>query len=292
MPQRGASDAALPGQGTTGRLPAAAGSARSLLLTVLGELVLPNDAPVWTSSLLYVLKGAGVEEQTARQAIARGAAAGWIAAERRGREVRWRLTPAGRRLIEEGARRVFSISAEAPEWDGNWLILLITVPQRQRGVRKRLYAALSWAGFGNPTPSVWLTPYPDRAAEAKRTVDDLGLRRSTLSFVGASTAVGLADDEIVARAWDLDGLSAMYSELLRTYRGLDPDRGDPVLFTHVGLVSRWQRFPFVDPQLPEELLPGWIGRRAAAMFLELRNAWYDAAQARWAEVVAETSPAS
>ncbi|MDN5856618.1 MAG: PaaX family transcriptional regulator, partial [Actinomycetia bacterium] len=54
-----------------------AGSARSLLLTVLGELVLPAGEPVWTSSLLYVLKGVGVEEQTARQAIARGAAAGW-----------------------------------------------------------------------------------------------------------------------------------------------------------------------------------------------------------------------
>ncbi|MDT7771332.1 MAG: PaaX-like protein, partial [Pseudonocardiales bacterium] len=33
----------------------AAGSARSLLLTVLGELVYPNGKPVWTASLLYVL---------------------------------------------------------------------------------------------------------------------------------------------------------------------------------------------------------------------------------------------
>src|SRR5215216_4746113 len=97
-----------------------AGSARSLLLTVLGDLVLPYDRPVWTSSLLYVLTGIGIEEQTARQAIARGAAAGWISSSKQGREVRWELTPAGRRLIEEGSERVHSMSTAPPEWDGNW----------------------------------------------------------------------------------------------------------------------------------------------------------------------------
>jgi phenylacetic acid degradation operon negative regulatory protein len=64
----------------------APGSARSLLLTVLGELVWPTGKPVWTWALLYVLKGLGVEEQTARQAIARAALSGWIEAERHGRE--------------------------------------------------------------------------------------------------------------------------------------------------------------------------------------------------------------
>ncbi len=265
------------------------GSARSLLLTVLGELVLPAGRPVWTSALLHVLTGVGVEEQTARQAIARGAAAGWIVGERHGREVRWEITPAGRQLIEEGAQRVYSLSA-APEWDGHWLILLITIPQSLRTVRKKLYGALSWAGFGNPTPSVWLTPHPERAAEARRVVTDLGLRESTLSFTGSSTDVGLSDAEIVQRAWDLDGLVAMYDELLRTYDGAHPEPGDPVLLTHVELVSQWQRFPFVDPQLPEALLPDWIGRRAAGMFQQLRTEWYDAAHARWKEVVEETSP--
>jgi phenylacetic acid degradation operon negative regulatory protein len=115
-------------------------SARSLLLTVLGELVWPEDRPVWTSALLYVLRGLGIEEQTARQAIARGAAAGWITGERHGREVRWNLTPGGRKLIAEGAARVTSMSAAATGWDGRWLALLVTIPHTHRTVRKRLYA--------------------------------------------------------------------------------------------------------------------------------------------------------
>jgi phenylacetic acid degradation operon negative regulatory protein len=62
------------------------------------------------------------------------------------------------------------------------------------------------------------------------------------------------------------------------------------LLTHLALVSEWQRFPFMDPQLPEELLPNWIGRRAARLFVSLRERWADAAHSRWREVVEATSP--
>jgi phenylacetic acid degradation operon negative regulatory protein len=267
-----------------------AGSARSLLLTVLGELVMPNANSAWTASLLYVLTRLGIEEQTARQAIARGAAAGWITARRQGREVRWELTGAGRRLIETGAERVLSMSAGAEPWDGRWVIVLVSIPQSQRAVRKKLYGALSWEGFGNPTPGVWLSPHPERQAGAQQVIDDLGLRESTLAFVGTLAPMGLRNDEIVARAWDLEGVRAEYQELIIRYSGLRPPPGDPLLLTHVQLVNEWQRFPFLDPQLPDALLPNWIGRRAAVVFTQLRAEWYEEAQARWREVVAETIP--
>jgi phenylacetic acid degradation operon negative regulatory protein len=245
---------------------------------------------VWTSSLLHVMTGLGFEEQTARQAVARGAASGWIEGERQGREVRWSLTPAGRALITEGMRRVYSLHAAEEPWDGNWLILLVTIPQSRRTVRKKLYGALSWSGFGNPTPGLWLSPHPDRRAEAERVVTDLELSDSTLSFVGKAGAVGLDQAEIVQRAWDLDEVAARYETLLLRFAGLQPGAGDAVLFTHLELVSQWQRFPFMDPQLPEELLPNWIGRRAARLFQQQRSDWYERAQARWREVVTETSP--
>lgn len=269
-----------------------AGSARSLLLTVLGELVFPDDAPAWTSSLLYALTGIGIEEQTARQAIARGAAAGWITGERYGREVRWELTVEGRALIEDGIERVYSVGTDDAPWHGKWLVLMVTIPQSGRAVRRKLYGALRWAGFGNPTPSVWLTPHLEREAEARRIVEELGLEESTLSFVGSSASVGLDDAEIVRRAWDLDEVAAHYEALLVRFTGLRPKRGDPLLFTHLQLVNELQRFPFLDPQLPEELLPDWIGRRTARLFKQLRAEWSDAAHARWAEVVEATASAS
>src|ERR1700724_1441701 len=169
------------GAGAGGRSQLSAGSARSLLLTVLGELVMPNANSVWTASLLYV------------------------------------LTRPGRRLIETGAERVLSMSSGAESWDGRWVIVLVSIPQSQRAVRKKLYGALSWEGFGNPTPGVWLSPHPGRQAGAQQIIDDLGLRESTLAFVGSLAPMGLREDEIVARAWDLDGVRAQYKQLIIRY---------------------------------------------------------------------------
>lgn len=266
------------------------GSARSILLTVLGELVYPNDQPVWTSSLLYMLVGMGIEQQTARQAIARASSSEWIEAKRQGREVCWELTPSGKRLIEEGMRRVYSLHAETQPWDGTWLVLLVTIPESQRSVRKKLYTALSWEGFGNPTPGVWLSPHLEKEAQAQAVVEELGLKKSTLAFSGKSIAIGQTDQETVRLAWDLGDVTKKYEQLLIRYSGLQPPPGDPLLFTHVQLVNEWQHFPFMDPQLPEELLPNWIGKRAAVMLHQLRESWYYAAQERWQEVVKETSP--
>jgi phenylacetic acid degradation operon negative regulatory protein len=273
-----------------GRAQLSVGSARSLLLTILGELVMPNTNSVWTAALLYVLTRLGIEEQTARQAIARAAAAGWITARRQGREVQWELTSAGRRLIETGAERVYSMSARAEPWDGRWVIVLVSIPQAHRAVRKKLYGALSWEGFGNPTPGVWLSPHPERQSGAQQIIDDLGLRESTLAFIGTLAPMGLREAEIVTKAWDLDGVRAEYEQLIVRYSGLRPPPGDPLLLTHLQLVNEWQRFPFLDPQLPEALLPNWIGHRAAVVFTQLRAEWSADAHARWREVVKETAP--
>lgn len=267
------------------------GSARSILITVLGELVYPNDQPVWTSSLLYMLVGMGIEQRTARQAISRASAAGWITGQRQGREVRWELTEYGKRVMDDGAKRVFSLHSDAEPWDGNWLILLVTIPEAQRSVRKMLYTALDWEGFGNPTPAVWVSPHTNREAQARKVIDELELKSSTLSFIGKASDIGQTEQEIVDLAWDLDEVTEKYEELLIRYSGLEPAQGDPLLFTHVKLLNEWQRFPFMDPQLPAELLPNWIGRRAAVLFHQLREAWYENAQQRWREVVKETASA-
>jgi phenylacetic acid degradation operon negative regulatory protein len=57
-----------------------------------------------------------------------------------------------------------------------------------------------------------------------------------------------------------------------------------MLLAYVRMVSEWQRFPFSDPQLPEALLPDWIGRRVARHIEAMRAQWTDQVHARWAEI--------
>ncbi|MCU1412993.1 MAG: hypothetical protein JWN80_333, partial [Microbacteriaceae bacterium] len=255
-----------------------------LLLTVLGELVWPSAAPAWTSSLLYVLGGLGVEEAAARQAIIRGSASGWIVPNRRGREVSWSLTPHFEQVFESGSKRVISLSDPFVDWDGSWLVLFVTVPHALRATRKRLYRDLTWAGFGNPSAGVWLSPHPERRAQVASLIDELGLADSTLSFVGKADTVGLSEREIVRQGWDLTELAARYSAVDEKFRNAEPASGDDTLFTHLRLLSAWQRFPFSDPQLPEALAPDWVGREVSSHIESLRARWTDAAHARWAQI--------
>jgi phenylacetic acid degradation operon negative regulatory protein len=63
-----------------------------------------------------------------------------------------------------------------------------------------------------------------------------------------------------------------------------PAPGDDTLFTHIRVLAELQRLPFSDPQLPEALLPDWIGRRVTTHLQELRRAWAPDVHARWAEL--------
>lgn len=257
------------------------GSARSILLTLLGEFVWPDGRPVWTATLIHVMKGIGIAEKSARQAIARANAAGWIEANRFGRETCWALTDMGRRVIEEGAQRVQSMSRNA-QWDGRWLVVAISLPDSHRTQRTKLYRALSWAGFGNPIPGIWVSPHTDRENETRRVVEQLGLAQFTCAFAGAALHVGLTDQQLVDRSWDLKEVAENYDVLLARFGKLRPRTGDDVLFNHVRLVNEWQRMPFVDPGLPNALLPPrWRGREISGRLEALREQWSAAAHDRW-----------
>jgi phenylacetic acid degradation operon negative regulatory protein len=267
----------------------APGSARSFLLTILGELVWHSNRPAWTSSLIYVMNGLGIEERTARQAIVRGADSGWIEPQRSGREVAWSLSAELTRVFEEGAQRVNSLGDPFREWDGSWLVLLVTVPQALRSTRKRLYSSLGWEGFGNPAAGVWLSPHSERRQSVLTLIDGLGLADSTLSFLGKTDSIGLNESEIVRSGWDLDALAERYADVERAFRNPHPAPGDGTLFTHIRVLSELQRLPFADPQLPEALVPDWIGRRVTTHLQELRTAWAPEVHKRWSELNASSA---
>jgi phenylacetic acid degradation operon negative regulatory protein len=269
-------------------LPLPPASARSLLLTVLGEFAYQES--VWTTVLIRVLGGLGVESHAARQAIARSSAAGWIDSERCGRAVRWRLTAQGRGIVEDGMRRTTEYLAQPVPWSGRWLVLLVSLPQQARTARKQLYGGLAWLRMGNPTPGVWLTPHVEAVDELRSLIARFGLTDVAISFTGRTEDVGMSNQQIVSRAWNLSELAQRYEVLLDRYADQRPAAGDEVLLRHLELRNLLQRFLRLDPQLPEELLPNWIGRDGARLFRTRYEQWSAAARQRWAQLVRDCGP--
>jgi phenylacetic acid degradation operon negative regulatory protein len=257
---------------------AGAPGARGLLFTVLGEFVLPGDGTAWTSALLLVLARLGIEEKAARQALMRMSGAGWLEAEKIGRRTRWRLSDSARRMLTDGAERIYTFAAPAAEWDGRWLLVSVRIPEIDRRARHMVRTRLSWAGFGSLGPGLWVSPHPEREAEATRALREAGVGDDAHLFV--ATRHGLAEvQEMVATAWDLAAVEEQYEQFIAEFRARIP--GD-VLARLIELVHAWRRFPAVDPALPRELLPPrWSGLQAAGLFAERHEQWSVDACREW-----------
>ena len=257
---------------------AGAPSARGLLFTLLGEFVLPGDGMAWTSALVAAFARLGIEEKAARQALMRTAAAGWLDAEKIGRRTRWRLTDSARRLLTDGAERIYSFTGPAEEWDGRWLLVSVRIPESDRRARHKVRTRLCWAGFGSLSAGLWISPHPDREAEATQALREAGVADDAHIFIASRT--GLADvREMVAAAWDLAAVEEHYEQFIADFRARVP--GD-VLARHIEMVHAWRRFPSIDPALPRELLPPrWSGLQAARLFADRHEQWSPDALREW-----------
>src|SRR3954465_13097419 len=139
-------------------------AARSVLLTVLGEYVLPASGGAWQESLIGALGTLGYKTHAARQALARSVSAGWLVTERHGRRSRVRLTAETADMLRSGAGRIYSFG-EPGEWDGRWLLVVLRVPEERREVRHRMRTQLAWAGFGSLGGGLWISPHVERERE-------------------------------------------------------------------------------------------------------------------------------
>jgi len=265
-------------------------SARSLLLTVLGEFVHPRHSTVWTATLVQSLGVLGVEEKSARQALTRTANEGLLTSIRHGRRVQWELTPTGADLLEKGTRRIYSFMRERRPWDGRWLILTVPIAESQRQLRHRLRTRLTWLGLGSPTSGLWVSPDATKDRAVHEVIRDLGLESQAFAWTGS--AAGLGDEQrLLSNAWDLASVEDRYLEFISAFESREAESGTEAFVAQVRIVQEWRRFPFLDPDLPRELLDhDWPGPRAATAFHDRHGRWHRSAQAEWDRMAQQSDP--
>jgi phenylacetic acid degradation operon negative regulatory protein len=248
-------------------------AARSMLLTTLGEYVLPLAAPVWQETLIEALQTVDYKLHAARQALARSVAAGWLQTERQGRRSRVSLTEETRQMLEAGAPRIYSFG-DRWEWDGRWLLVVLRVPEERRDVRHQMRTRLAWAGFGSLGGGLWITPHVERERE-------LANADSVAELLSFQASLGTLGDpaKVLAEAWDVQAVAVAYQEFIARFGRLRPKTPAAVFRAQTQLVHEWRKFPFLDPDLPEAMLPArWPRAEALGVFRERHASWHEAAQ--------------
>ncbi|MFB7125853.1 PaaX family transcriptional regulator C-terminal domain-containing protein [Kitasatospora sp. NPDC056273] len=248
----------------------------SLINTVYGEFVRRLGGWISIADLIALLAELDVDGPAVRSATSRLKKAGTLLQERRG-GTGYRLAPAVEPVFEEGDRRIFHSLEPAALADG-WVVAVFSVPESARAHRHQLRSRLSWLGFGNAAPGVWLAParlLPD----ARRLLDRLGLSAYVHLFLSAEYA-GFADlRTAVASWWDLPAIEAQYAAFADAWHPAAEERRDrsPVdpaeaFRAYVPMLTQWRRLPYLDPGLPAQLLPAdWNAVPARAVFTELHG---------------------
>jgi phenylacetic acid degradation operon negative regulatory protein len=248
----------------------------SLLMT-LGVYLLDGEASIWQEALAAGLQTLGYTRHAARQSIARATRSGLLDTTREGRRARMSLTPEGIELLRDGEQRIFTFG-QPWSWDGTWLLVSMRVPEAQRDVRHRLRKRLGWMGFGSLGNGVWLTPHVDRESELAGVLAD---EPAAEVWTFRATHGELGDpDHLVRTAWNIDAMVSSYKAFIVDFAQMRPTSPQASFTSLISMLVRWRVFPFVDPDLPPELLPkGWLRGRAFSLFHDRHHRWSGPARA-------------
>lgn len=260
---------------------------QSLIFTLYGDYVHPPDDRLRIGSLVRLLALFGLSPEVVRTTVSRMVRRGWLESERVSNVFYYSATPAAKKVIAEGAARIFHSPGPTQAWNGRWQLVTYSISEAERQARDQLRRELMWLGFGSLTNTVWLSPH-NRRAEIEALVNSLHVKGCVHLFdsqLDGSTPAA----HVAARCWDLAGINAGYAAFIDKYEPAFRDRrkrlaaGLPIdpadcFVQRFMLIHEYRGFPYSDPYLPCELLPhDWQGFQAAALFHEYHELLTDPA---------------
>jgi phenylacetic acid degradation operon negative regulatory protein len=269
-----------------------------MVFTLYGDYIRHRGGEAWTGSLIELLRLLGLSGQAVRSTLSRMSRRGWLKSHRASRYSYYCLTPKCLRLLQEGAQRIFQPRDDP--WDGRWHLLSYSIPESKRHLRRRLRRRLLWLGFGALNQATWISPR-DLRAQVEQAVDALNVR-PYVEFFTAEHGGFSSEEEIVARSWDLNRLNDYYAAFITRYnlpfqeyqtRLIAGDSLEPqeCFVQRFMLIHEYRSSPYVDPNLPRELLPDdWLGERAALLFQQYHNLLVEKAEAFVDAVMAKAPP--
>ncbi|MGD7023146.1 phenylacetic acid degradation operon negative regulatory protein PaaX [Rossellomorea vietnamensis] len=246
---------------------------RSMIFTLYGDYIRHYGNKIWIGSLIKLLREFGHNDQAVRAAISRMNKQGWVQSEKQGNKSYYSLTERGLKRMEEAAQRIFKLQTE--KWDGQWRILMYTIPEEIRNVRDELRKELVWSGFGTLSNSCWISPN-NLDKQVYDLIDKYDIKQYVDFFIARYDGPN-EDQRIIGKSWDLQEINDRYAEFISEYSQkfiIDKNKIEKGEMTEAQcfvertkLVHEYRKFLFVDPGLPEELLPDkWLGAHAASLF--------------------------
>ncbi|MDQ4491292.1 PaaX family transcriptional regulator C-terminal domain-containing protein [Sinomonas sp. ASV486] len=247
------------------------GSAVSLLRTVVGLYL--REAGGWmpTDAFLALLGALGVPVPQARTALSRVKQRGLLEAEAQDGVPGLALAPGAVAMLARGDRRIHEPRSMAA--DGEWCLIVFSIPEAMRDARHQLRRQLKWIGCGTVESGVWICPDFLRG-EVEDVIGGLGLSGHVVLFTARGLPAGPVAAGQVGHWWDLEAIAELHREFIDGQSRVPERSAGPAesFAAYVECIDAWRVIPYLDPGLPPELLPqDWPGPECIALFRRIRE---------------------
>jgi phenylacetic acid degradation operon negative regulatory protein len=246
------------------------------MLDFFAAFVRPVGNTIAIADLVELMGMMDVDEQAVRSSVSRLKRRGWLDSTKVNGRVGYRISDSSLAELREGDERVFHL--EPADLADGWCIVTFSIPESRRSKRHKLRSKLTWWGFGNVIPGVWIAPQRARVY-ALRIIAELGLEHDASVFDAKySSSIPLA--EFVQGAWDFAAISVRYGAFVDKYADRAdrlraspaPPDGQQAFVEYLGMLNEWRSIPFLDPGLPLEVLPdNWQGLEATRLFHDVSS---------------------
>jgi phenylacetic acid degradation operon negative regulatory protein len=230
---------------------------QELVLTILGAHVRQPGQRVWSGGMVQVLEGLDFSTGAARAALARLVNRDLLARTRDGRRAFYTATRRADRLLADGDERIFSFGRSRPA-AGLWTVVWHAIPEDQRVTRSRMASRLRFLGFGAIQDATWIAAR-NREQEVRLLLQELDITQHASIMTGHISPTDAPPRALIAQAWRLEKTRARYEAFLSEFEGLQKPSAHRRMSEAEGfrsrilLLHRFRGFPFMDPELPQEI---------------------------------------
>lgn len=265
-----------------------------LLMTLLGDYWLSSDAMLPSAALIKLVEEFDITPIAGRAALSRLARRDLLVSAKRGRNTFYALADPARRTMRRGARRIVSFASGERQWDGQWVVVAFSLPEEKRDLRHLTRSRLRWLGFASLYDGVWVSP---NATDTDTRNELLALGVTNASVLIAREPADPEPLRTLMSVWNLDELRDHYKAFITEHDSLlkKMRRGSigpaEAMIARTSLMDSYRRFPAMDPEFPDELMPaGWPRRQARDIFVEMYDMLGSLAEVRVRQIVGHYAP--
>ena len=266
-------------------------SARSVLVTIIGDTLVPVGASVWMSQMLQLNEVFGFSDRLVRTSMTRLTGDGWLRNERVGRQSRYHLTDLALQESAQAAERIYGV--DDADWTGEWTLLFLNSPRSHDDEAAIIAEHLRWNGFVRIGREVLASPTskPDGVRDLVSLIAPNA--RPVIATASFTELDRLVEDGFFLADTEADELAAAYADFADRYSPMvdAASKAEPQIAYGVRtmMVHDLRRIRLRWPDLPRATRPpDWSGDVAA----EVATALYKPLNKRastWLSTVLDTT---